>query len=643
MVYRAHDTVDDRVVAVKILSPVMAHMPQFSARFRREAELVKELDHPHIVPVLDFGEYGGYAFMVMPYLKSGSLAELLENEGLRPERGAQLIGQVAAALDYAHQRGIVHRDIKPSNILLDEEGNALLADFGVAHIRDASYSLTGSALIGTPSYISPEQARGDPVDARSDQYSLGVLLYRLAAGEVPFAGETPIGVLFKHINEPMPLPRAVNPRVPEIVERVILKATAKDPRNRFDSVSEMNEAFQAAVAHALDPGTHPAPQVALPDLSETLILPPAAFQDRTGIPRGRWARLAGLAALLLLMLFACPVTSTGMLNVLERASDPVEGSELSLAEMNAGQLTALAGTIEALSTEVALSRGADMSAGEIQTAVARTMQAPVPDKGILTVTATADAMGGTPTEPGARTPTPSGTADGWPTATDLPVFPPGIEGTPTPPLTDTPVVLASATPSRTATATDKPPNPTGPPPPSKTATPFKTGTPSPTPTATSSPSPTRTATPSPTWTLTPSRTPTLHPTVTSQPTVTSPPTATPDLCLDLLLVDFDVFGSGVKWKLVNGGLQAVVISGIHFDWPASNEQLESIKLGGELIWSGEDESPPTVVTSGWGPGSRVVGSLSQRNVQFGFDDDVASSGYWLRITFQNGCQVTASR
>jgi serine/threonine protein kinase len=168
--------------------------------------------------------------------------------------------QVSAALAHAHAHDVIHRDVKTSNILLDDEGNALLSDFGFALWKEASIRLTGSALIGTPAYMSPEQCLGEPVDVRSDQYSFAVVLYRIATGRLPFEGDTPLALAMKHIQQPLPPPRSINPKLPEGVEAVLLKALAKEPEHRFKDMNEFDAAFQAALTGVLDPAMVRTPQ-----------------------------------------------------------------------------------------------------------------------------------------------------------------------------------------------------------------------------------------------------------------------------------------------------------------------------------------------------------------------------------------------
>ncbi|HEY42524.1 MAG TPA: serine/threonine protein kinase [Anaerolineae bacterium] len=235
-VHKALDLQEDREVAIKLLAPYLVKEPKFKARFEREVEVLRQLEHPNIVPILNFGEHEGSPFIVMPFVSTGTLADKLKSGPLTPQEGARLMSELSGALAYAHEQGIVHRDIKPSNILLDEQGTAMLSDFGLAHLADAQESLTGSAVIGTPAYMSPEQCQGSPIDARSDQYSLGVVLYQLTTGYLPYESDTPMGVVLKHINEPLPRPRDLNPNLPAPIEAVLIKALAKNPAHRYPTV-----------------------------------------------------------------------------------------------------------------------------------------------------------------------------------------------------------------------------------------------------------------------------------------------------------------------------------------------------------------------------------------------------------------------
>lgn len=267
-VYKALDPLRNRHVAIKILPPFLADYAHFSERFRREARLVMQLEHPNIVTMEEMREEGEYSYQVMPFFENGSLSDLLDKGPMSWEEISRLIHQTASALEYAHHQGVVHRDVKPSNILIDADKNYRLSDFGLALIQDASVSLTGSALIGTPAYISPELAQGGHVAAQSDQYSLGIILFELATGRLPFDDASPMAVVLKHVSQPLPSPRMFNPAVPDGVESVILKATAKRADDRFASVNEMTEAFQKALAHAREPWSITPLDIKIPSSAE---------------------------------------------------------------------------------------------------------------------------------------------------------------------------------------------------------------------------------------------------------------------------------------------------------------------------------------------------------------------------------------
>ncbi len=245
-VYRAYQPALDRYVAVKVLPPTHAKQPGFSERFRREAKAIANLNHPNILPVYDSGREGAYSFIVMRYVEGAHTLKEVMEAPLDPSQITGLIGQVAAALDHAHQQGVIHRDVKPGNVLMDGDW-ALLTDFGLAKMAEASVKLTGTGVgVGTPAYMSPEQGQGLPVDHRTDIYALGIILFEMLTGQIPHAAETPLATVLKRVTEPLPLPRAINPEIPETVERVLLKALAYTPADRFETAGEMAEALNKA-------------------------------------------------------------------------------------------------------------------------------------------------------------------------------------------------------------------------------------------------------------------------------------------------------------------------------------------------------------------------------------------------------------
>jgi len=251
MVYRAIDTRTQQEVALKVLSPAIGAERRFIQRFRREAEILhRRLRHPNIVPVLGYGEVRGITYLAMPFIRGGTLHDRIARGQVTLEGSQHWITQVATALDFAHRQGVIHRDVKPSNVMIDENSNALLADFGLARLVEGTGTLTGSMLMGTPAFVSPEQGRGAQLDGRSDQYSLGVILYQIATGRLPFDADTPMATVLMHIQEPVPRPRSLNPDLPPAVEAVILKSLEKDPARRFSTSARLAEAYKAAIAGA---------------------------------------------------------------------------------------------------------------------------------------------------------------------------------------------------------------------------------------------------------------------------------------------------------------------------------------------------------------------------------------------------------
>ncbi len=249
-VYKAYDTERERYVAFKILHPHLTMEDSFATRFQREARAIAALDHPHVVHIVDFDNTGTLTYLVMEYLPGISLKAHLRgldaDQALMPlPEVVSLISAVAEGLDYAHGQGIVHRDIKPSNILLTPDRGPVLTDFGIARVIEATAITDDKGTLGTPIYMSPEQCQGEPVDARSDIYALGVLLYQLCIGQVPFDADTPYAIILKHISAPLPVPTSLRPDLPKGFEAVILKAMSKEPRHRYQTAGEMAQALQA--------------------------------------------------------------------------------------------------------------------------------------------------------------------------------------------------------------------------------------------------------------------------------------------------------------------------------------------------------------------------------------------------------------
>ncbi|GAC1566413.1 MAG: hypothetical protein NVS3B14_08470 [Ktedonobacteraceae bacterium] len=272
-VYLAQQSRPRRQVAVKVLLPVGTMKPQhlaaFLERFRRETDAAASLEHPNIMPVYEYGERDGLAYLVMPFISGGTLRDVMEREGqLILPKVINYLEQLAAALDFAHARGVIHRDIKPANILLTPEGRLLLTDFGLVKIvteaGQAQARLTGAgAPVGTPDYMSPEQVLGQEVDGRADLYSLGIILFQMLTGITPFQGETPMQIASQQLHAQPPMPRRFCLELPVAAEQVVLKSLSKRPSDRFANGLEFATAFRLSLtmsetpsAQTGDPQTH---------------------------------------------------------------------------------------------------------------------------------------------------------------------------------------------------------------------------------------------------------------------------------------------------------------------------------------------------------------------------------------------------
>jgi eukaryotic-like serine/threonine-protein kinase len=253
-VYRARDLRLDRVVAIKTLRSDLARDPTFQARFRREAQSAASLNHPSVIAVYDTGEdnleHNPVPYIVMEYVEGRTLRDVLhEEQRLPPERALQMTDGILRALDYSHRAGIVHRDIKPANVMLTSNGEVKVMDFGIARaLADSAATMTATAqVIGTAQYLSPEQARGERVDARSDIYSTGCVLYELLTGRPPFQGDSPVAIAYQHVREEAPPPSHLDPSIPRWADAIVMKALTKDANYRYQSAAEMRADIQRAL------------------------------------------------------------------------------------------------------------------------------------------------------------------------------------------------------------------------------------------------------------------------------------------------------------------------------------------------------------------------------------------------------------
>jgi serine/threonine protein kinase len=586
VVYLAHDPVIGRDVAIKVLLSNLSSQPAARARFEREARIVAALEHPAIVPIYDFGEQDGQPFLVMRYMSGGSLADLLSYGRLNLQDTAHIVRRLAGALDEAHARGIIHRDIKPGNILFDSHGEAFLTDFGIGKLYEdgQNMTITGSVVLGTPAYMSPEQALGKPLDPRSDVYSLGAVMFEMLSGALPYKGPTSISVAMKHVNEPVPDLRAWRPELAEACAAVVAKAMAKDPDERFATAGELAAAFDEAVnGYPITETMMPpvlvrrksAPPVLLDQASAgttELIVPIGSAQEPQAEQRRPSVLLiagAFVSALFLvglgIFLFAfvrqassalpaplptptvtartTPTVPLGVLpatltptNPPSPTSTPTPTEPPRLRVMQHSNVREGPGLQFPIMTR--------LPEGTVVDVVAITWQSSsgwyiieLPDgrRGYifyeLVQPLNPTAVAALPTAIVIIAPTPTGTSTHTPTPFPSPSStqqPTPTASSPVPTLTPTAVPSPTSTPTPTPTATATPtPMATLTPTPTRTPTPTATPTPTPTPTATATPTPTPTPTATATPTPTPTPTVTLTPTPTPTPTATATPTPTP--------------------------------------------------------------------------------------------------------------------
>ena len=243
VVYHAYDPRFEREVAIKVLPREWLHDPKFRSRFERELKLVAALEHPSIVTVYDVGDEDGQPYFVMRYMTGGSLSALIAKGKVSLQDTARIIEKIAQGLAYAHKKGVIHRDLKPDNILFDANNEPFISDFGVANLTESSVGLTGNGVVGTPAYMSPEQAQGNDVDIRSDVYGLGVIVFQMLSGQLPYKADTLKGVVLKHATEPVPTISILCPSLPVEVDELIKTALAKDKDRRYPTTVELAKAL----------------------------------------------------------------------------------------------------------------------------------------------------------------------------------------------------------------------------------------------------------------------------------------------------------------------------------------------------------------------------------------------------------------
>ncbi len=461
-VFRAYQPNVGRYVAVKVIHRSIAADQQGLERFQREARLVARLEHPHLLPIYDYDGAHDPPYIVMRYLESGTLKDVLERGKLPSDEVAYMVRQIAAALDYAHRQNVVHRDIKPSNIMIDADGNVFLTDFGIARMTEGGQGLTQTGYtVGTPGYMSPEQGIGGDVDGRADIYSLGVMVFEMITGRLPYSADTPMAVILKHLNEPIPTASEVDPTVSSEVDAVLAKSLAKSPTDRYQSAA----AFASALATALNADVNTTPTMLRQAAQQTinvLVEKREENKDEINATMAKFAAERGSRKpdadddTPTMRTPSSPVPAPG---ISEPASPIRQGVRLPIWLLGIGAVVIIAvvallalsgGGNDADMTETAIAIGLlqthtaepgivpsdrPTQAGATRTA-ADTNAPVVTDTTAPTLTATA-----TPTDTDTPTPTKTNTPTTTPTATNTP------SNTPTPTFTNTPTATNTPTPA----------------------------------------------------------------------------------------------------------------------------------------------------------------------------------------------------
>src|SRR5918997_1695214 len=308
-VYLAHDSILDRDIALKVMSTRYASDDEFVERFKREAQSAAALSHPNIVSIFDRGESeDGTYYIAMEYLPGGTLKDRIMSKGALPPRTAAAVAlQIAEALQVAHERGVIHRDIKPHNILITESGDVKVTDFGIARAASSSTMTRTGSILGTAHYISPEQAMGEPVGPASDLYSLGIVLYEMLTGELPYDADTPLGIAMKHVNGRLRPPKEIDPSIPPGINAITCRLLAKQPEDRYASDAELIEDLERVVA-GLEPANATTEVMTrlMPTTTPTRVGPPPPPYGgrRSGKRRGGLPLVLALLGLLILALLA---------------------------------------------------------------------------------------------------------------------------------------------------------------------------------------------------------------------------------------------------------------------------------------------------------------------------------------------------